>query len=539
MNTEARGQIITFYSYKGGTGRSMALANVACVLAQQQSLARGKGVLMIDWDLEAPGLHRYFRNRLTTSRLGFEEIDRRDSHDSAPGLIDLFCELDKSINSIVDGKKKAEAAAEDAPWAATEEAAQEVVSRINLSDFVISTTIDKLSLLKAGRFNSQDPNAYSEQVNKFNWEALFKKSPHLMRVFAETLAERYAYVLIDSRTGITDISGVSTMLLPEKLVVVFTPNLQSLKGGLELIRKATDYRKQSADLRSLQVFPLVSRVETTESELRHEWRFGNLDTDGYQPEFEKVLADVYGGERIKLNKYFNQLQIPHIPRYAYGEEIAVLIEKTWDVFSLKRMYHSFADKLITAKAPWEGEIEEPTAADSDFFQASYIRNWVVDTLSLSRASRPVRMMVFLLLLTLASFAYPQFQIAQSSKHSLQQAQADNQELRKQVDELRDPIKGILAENNKRINELVQEVSNVSQQRDAKSQEAQLLQDKAAQLKTQADRAVQAQKQAQNSLALAQNDITAASNAYNDMLTKYSASQSEVRKLQAQLARCRP
>ena len=48
------GRIITFYSYKGGTGRSMALANVAWLLATAR-----KRVLMIDWDLEAPGLHRY------------------------------------------------------------------------------------------------------------------------------------------------------------------------------------------------------------------------------------------------------------------------------------------------------------------------------------------------------------------------------------------------------------------------------------------------------------------------------------------------
>src|SRR6478735_338527 len=49
------GRTVTFYSYKGGTGRSMALANVAWVLA-----CSGRRVLVIDWDLEAPGLHRYF-----------------------------------------------------------------------------------------------------------------------------------------------------------------------------------------------------------------------------------------------------------------------------------------------------------------------------------------------------------------------------------------------------------------------------------------------------------------------------------------------
>src|SRR5262245_4309869 len=51
-----QGTIVTFYSYKGGTGRSMALANFAWILA-----AAGRRVVVIDWDLEAPGLHRYFR----------------------------------------------------------------------------------------------------------------------------------------------------------------------------------------------------------------------------------------------------------------------------------------------------------------------------------------------------------------------------------------------------------------------------------------------------------------------------------------------
>src|SRR6266550_976781 len=55
MSNSANCRIITFYSYKGGTGRSMALANVAWILA-----SNGKRVLVVDWDIEAPGLHRYF-----------------------------------------------------------------------------------------------------------------------------------------------------------------------------------------------------------------------------------------------------------------------------------------------------------------------------------------------------------------------------------------------------------------------------------------------------------------------------------------------
>src|SRR5277367_793229 len=54
--TPADRRVITFYSYKGGVGRTMALANVAYRLADTHGLR----VIAVDWDLEAPGLHRFF-----------------------------------------------------------------------------------------------------------------------------------------------------------------------------------------------------------------------------------------------------------------------------------------------------------------------------------------------------------------------------------------------------------------------------------------------------------------------------------------------
>ena len=54
-------QTITFYSYKGGVGRTLAMANVAKWLSEFK-----KRVCMIDFDLEAPGLHFKFRQQLKT-----------------------------------------------------------------------------------------------------------------------------------------------------------------------------------------------------------------------------------------------------------------------------------------------------------------------------------------------------------------------------------------------------------------------------------------------------------------------------------------
>ena len=71
-NSQPRnGRIVTFYSFKGGTGRTMALANVAWILA-----ANGLRVLIADWDLESPGLHRFFQPFLDAN-VGDETWDRR------------------------------------------------------------------------------------------------------------------------------------------------------------------------------------------------------------------------------------------------------------------------------------------------------------------------------------------------------------------------------------------------------------------------------------------------------------------------------
>ncbi|MXW35498.1 MAG: ParA family protein, partial [Chloroflexi bacterium] len=46
--------VTTFYSLKGGVGRTMALVNTAVELVR-----RGRRVLAVDFDLEAPGLDTF------------------------------------------------------------------------------------------------------------------------------------------------------------------------------------------------------------------------------------------------------------------------------------------------------------------------------------------------------------------------------------------------------------------------------------------------------------------------------------------------
>jgi len=241
----------------------------------------------------------------------------------------------------------------------SEKLARIALDKVNPERYALETKVEGLYLIKAGRFNKKKPEEYSSHVNTFNWEELYRRSPMLIRLLAERLAAKYQYVLIDSRTGITDISGICTMLMPEKLVVVFTPNNQSIKGALESIKRATDYRKASHDLRPLTVFPLVSRVETNEPALRERWRFGDPQKKipGFQPEFQKLFSEIYNRSDVQLDDYFDEMQIQHIPYYAYGEEIAILVEKISDKFSLRRSYKTFANRLAHSKVPW-GKIDD-------------------------------------------------------------------------------------------------------------------------------------------------------------------------------------
>src|SRR3954469_15713569 len=87
--TDRYGQIVSFYSFKGGVGRSMALANVAALLCKA-----GKSVLVVDWDLEAPGLHKFFES---------SSPHLKSSLNSTPGVLDLLSEVEKG--GVIEWKR--------------------------------------------------------------------------------------------------------------------------------------------------------------------------------------------------------------------------------------------------------------------------------------------------------------------------------------------------------------------------------------------------------------------------------------------------
>ena len=230
---------------------------------------------------------------------------------------------------------------------------------MDLDRYLLPTNFQGLSLMKAGSLKED----YPRQVSGFDWDELFHSTVGLFAGVADFLRTRFDYVLLDSRTGITDTSGICTMLLPDKLVVVFTPNQQSLNGIENLVRKAVAYRKGSPDGRSLTVFPLPSRVEMARPQLLEAWRKGTASSpttnsplpaemQGYQIVFEQLFAQIYARPEISLDDYFTEVMLQHVPDYAYGEPVAVVLETSDSRISLSRSYAAFRDRLIELDVPW-------------------------------------------------------------------------------------------------------------------------------------------------------------------------------------------
>src|ERR1039457_254876 len=231
MSESSQGQIITFYSYKGGTGRTMALANVAWILA-----SNGNRVLSVDWDLESPGLHKFFHPFLDESTVS-----------ATPGVIEI-------INDY------ASAAVDPGPRNDDWHLEYARVERHAVSLEWTFPDGGKLDFLSAGRQNRD----YSAAVCSLDWDNFYDRlgGGRFFRAMRDDMKQRYDYVLIDSRTGLSDVADICTIELPDVLAICFTLSDQSIEGAANVARQISGRYRD----RNIRVLPVPMRIEDGEKE---------------------------------------------------------------------------------------------------------------------------------------------------------------------------------------------------------------------------------------------------------------------------------
>ena len=307
----AQGTLVTFYSYKGGTGRTMALANVAWLLASS-----GLRVLVVDWDLEAPGLHRYYHPLLVDPEL-------RDTE----GLIDLL-----------------RAYVRQALPSSNTPLGQGPVEWLNepgrLEAYVCGLELDlppggKLDFLPAGR---QSP-AYSAAVTSFNWTSFYHgrdiRGGELLQALRTRWAASYDYVLIDSRTGVSDTSGICTVLMPDVVVDCFTFNAQNIRGGVDAARTIA-----AAEERAIRLLPVPMRVEDAEQERLEAGR--DFARQSFAPYLDWLPRD-------QRATYWSTIEIPYKPFYAYEEIPATVADRPMEARSLLNAFERLTDWITGSR----------------------------------------------------------------------------------------------------------------------------------------------------------------------------------------------
>lgn len=192
-------KVVTFYSFKGGMGRTTSLAATAIALAQ-----KGKNVLAIDTDIEAPGLATLFfdENRIYNGAVDFlleAAVTPQNERIDMSGIIQ---QVDDPV--LLDG--------------------------LDGNIFIIPAGfVDQSYLQKLARIDYQDtvPGNMKKQLSRLIFEAV-REIGTVCRV---------DYILLDARAGFHDMGGVITAQIPHGIVLFGKDSRQSWQG-MELVLRA-------------------------------------------------------------------------------------------------------------------------------------------------------------------------------------------------------------------------------------------------------------------------------------------------------------
>lgn len=280
---------VTFYSFKGGVGRSLALANTARLLSR-----RGRRVLVMDLDLEAPGIPFF-------GRFG----------QPSPGFVEFIAETRAG-------------------------------GRPDIGDFIQRVDVEErdgsMWVLHAGAGDDH----YRQCLAEVHWPEYYTAGGREVLAQLKTqLATRSGwhldYVLVDARTGLSDMGAIAMLQLADAAVMVFNMNRQNIDGIVQAGHKLTRTRQD------VKVFLVASPVPPS------------IGVEGRLLErLTEVTGQLVGVANPGLDpaKDNSVVLVPYNPRLAF--EDVVLADEAPDFCGTRAAYDKLAGQL---------ERSHPTIAD--------------------------------------------------------------------------------------------------------------------------------------------------------------------------------
>jgi cellulose biosynthesis protein BcsQ/stress-induced morphogen len=215
---------VTFYSFKGGVGRTTALTHVAWILAM-----RGRKVVAVDLDLEAPGLSTAFRL------------------DPSPefGIVDYFYERSYQPDGVEPNV---------------------LITKI-FGEVTIPDATGRLFIVPAGSLSLD----YISKVDDLRAATILDNGETLWTVFRREIQEQLKpdIILVDSRTGINEWGALSLLQAADEAIIFLFPNEQNRQGIDLLLKSLNSFGKLSINF----VFsPVPDLSDTGMSKVKKIWQ---------------------------------------------------------------------------------------------------------------------------------------------------------------------------------------------------------------------------------------------------------------------------
>jgi tetratricopeptide (TPR) repeat protein len=310
----SEGKIVTFYSYKGGTGRTMALANTAWILA-----SNGKRVLVVDWDLDSPGLHKFYHPFLDAAAIS-----------GAPGVIDLINDYAWAATSQDD---------RPADWHLSHARISRLAVPVRWPHFPDEGRLDFVS---AGAQNRD----YAATLAIIDWDNFYARlgGGQFFDAMRADMKANYDYTLIDSRTGLSDIADICTVHFPDILVDCFTLSDQSIEGAALVAQKIDDQARS----RNIRILPVPMRIDDGEKE--------KLDAGRM---LARLLFERFprGLSEDEANRYWTSVEIPYQRFYSFEEILATFGDAPGSPLTLlaafERLTKAVTEEQVTCLPPMD------------------------------------------------------------------------------------------------------------------------------------------------------------------------------------------
>ena len=167
-----------------------------------------------------------------------------------------------------------------------------------------------LWLLSAGKRNAENFFTYAKKVQDFDWADFYENydGENYFNWMRKELKDFAEIILIDSRTGVTEMGGICTRQLSDSVILFTPPNTQNVSGISEMIKSLKSQHIEMIRGRPLDAIIIPSRIDV--SELR--------DKNNFQSEFLSQIGNIVGEKNAAR---FWELKIPYIPYYTYHEEL--------------------------------------------------------------------------------------------------------------------------------------------------------------------------------------------------------------------------